>query len=1077
MPTQKTRIRSLIASLLAIALAVSLTIPAIGATAPEEAADPIIDAFKRADDSGELAMLIGSDFLTRPSDAASEDIALRFVTENSKLFGLSADQVSELVVTTSYKTEHNGSHHVTLGQDIDGHRVAFTGLTFLIDAAGRIVSVGGPLSRSAASGSAKLDSIDAIGLAGAAAGLSLPSSLPVEASSDDIELYENTFAITSDPNPVSAELVWYPATEGGALTLAWETDFEVDADTWLQTFVDAQTGSILHQGNRYVGAGPEGTVFTGQHPDDSPARAVTPFTGVGGTWVTDRVTSGNNVNAYRDLNNSNTVGYQPQTPDTPDADYQHFNYAWADAWRTNADDSNASLNADLDAAITQLFYYTNVMHDWLYGFGFDEPSGNFQVDNFGLGGTAGDPVLAEGQDGWNFGCLANDGVTAIRCANNANFGFSSDGTSPRMQMYMWSPSQPPAGRPYREGSMDGDVIAHEYGHGLSDRLVGGGGSSLGYNTHLVHASLGEGWSDIVSFLKWGDAVVAEYDTANATTGIRRVAYDTSAWTYSDYNPLAGSGHPNGEVWATMVYDIREALGINTTTQLVVDGLKATPALPNFMDARDAIIAADTVNSGGANFCLLWGIFARNGLGTGATFSKPSSSAPADDFTAPPECVPVADAGGPYVTAEGTNVTLDGSGSTPGSDATGGPIVTYEWDLDNDGQYDDASGITTTFTNVGDNNVFTVGLRVTNSVGISDEDSTTVTVTNVLPSVVLDPIAPASENTAISLDVIATDPGWDDTFVATVDWDDGAGPQPLNGTTENLPPGASFAFDVAHTYGDNGAYEIEVCVTDDDGGSDCSSTTATITNTNPTADITEDVYIAHAGDNLTVTANSTDPGSDDLEATWDWGDGVFSAFTSLVNPPALDPAKSPSIQPRNVDWSADHTYGQACLYDLGLDVVDDDGGTASDTAVVIITGNATQSRGSGWWMNQYRPKPPNSFTTAELTCFLEIVKFMSTVFDEVRSPLDTRADAVDVLWVNQNNGSAEEIFDEHLLTAWLNFANGYFDLDTLVDTNGNGVPDSNFSLVVYAAEAVRLDPTATRAELLAQKNILEALFGG
>jgi hypothetical protein len=103
--------------------------------------------------------------------------------------------------------------------------------------------------------------------------------------------------------------------------------------------------------------------------------------------------------------------------------------------------------------------------------------------------------------------------------------------------------------------------------------------------------------------------------------------------------------------------------------------------------------------------------------------------------------------------------------------------------------------------------------------------------------------------------------------------------------------------------------------------------------------------------------------------------------------------------------------------------------------------------------------------------------MSTVFDEVRSPLDTRADAVDVLWVNQNNGSAEEIFDEHLLTAWLNFANGYFDLDTLVDTNGNGVPDSNFSLVVYAAEAVRLDPTATRAELLAQKNILEALFGG
>ena len=338
--------------------------------------------------------------------------------------------------------------------------------------------------------------------------------------------------------------------------------------------------------------------------------------------------------------------------------------------------------------------------------------------------------------------------------------------------------------------MDGDVIAHEYGHGISDRLVGGGGSSLGYNTHLVHASLGEGWSDITSFLTWGDAVVGEYDTGNAATGIRRVAYDTSPHTYSDYNPNAGSGHPNGEVWATMVYDIREALGINTTTQLVIDGMKATPALPTFLDARDAIIAADAVNSGGANFCLLWGIFAADGLGLNATFNLASNSAPTDNFDVPAGCAPTADAGGPYNTAEGTDVVLDGSGSLDPTDATGGTIVSYDWDLDNDGDFDDATGVSPTFTTVGDNNVLTIGLQVTTNVGISDEDTSVVTVTNVTPVVSLDPVAPVSENTPIVLTGIVTDPGWLDTFNATVDGTTATGHNPLvesQKTFDRTPP--------------------------------------------------------------------------------------------------------------------------------------------------------------------------------------------------------------------------------------------------------------------------------------------------
>ena len=51
--------------------------------------------------------------------------------------------------------------------------------------------------------------------------------------------------------------------------------------------------------------------------------------------------------------------------------------------------------------------------------------------------------------------------------------------------------------------------------------------------------------------------------------------------------------------------------------------------------------------------------------------------------------PVADAGGPYTGVEGSAISLDASGSfDPDLDA-----VIYEWDLDNNGQYDDATGVT------------------------------------------------------------------------------------------------------------------------------------------------------------------------------------------------------------------------------------------------------------------------------------------------------------------------------------------------------------------------------------------------
>jgi hypothetical protein len=103
------------------------------------------------------------------------------------------------------------------------------------------------------------------------------------------------------------------------------------------------------------------------------------------------------------------------------------------------------------------------------------------------------------------------------------------------------------------------------------------------------------------------------------------------------------------------------------------------------------------------------------------------------ITAPPY-PPVADADGPYTLYPCWLVTLDGSGSyDPNGELYPDPshpwhgyLVSWEWDLDNDGEYDDAMGETVTWS-VCDLGIHVVGLRVTNSFAESDEVDTVVNV--------------------------------------------------------------------------------------------------------------------------------------------------------------------------------------------------------------------------------------------------------------------------------------------------------------------------------------------------------------
>jgi extracellular elastinolytic metalloproteinase len=123
-------------------------------------------------------------------------------------------------------------------------------------------------------------------------------------------------------------------------------------------------------------------------------------------------TKGNNVEAKEDIanNNETTAGAFADGGSSLTFDFPH----------------NLSLPpaSNLNSAITNLFYWNNVMHDVWYQYGFDESAGNFQSNNYGKGGLQNDFVYADALDGGG--------------TNNANFSSPVDGNKPRMQMYLWT---------------------------------------------------------------------------------------------------------------------------------------------------------------------------------------------------------------------------------------------------------------------------------------------------------------------------------------------------------------------------------------------------------------------------------------------------------------------------------------------------------------------------------------------------------------------------------------------------------------------------------------------------------------
>lgn len=262
---------------------------------------------------------------------------------------------------------------------------------------------------------------------------------------------------------IKSKLIWLPDEKTNRIFLSWQVVLQPKglADYWL-IYIDALKGSFINKINLNIicdwthpkhlyglnydmfssnntdaesveslvsGSKYKVVPFPAEspaHPGGTPAIRSNPWqlAGAGnnattlqwhdnGTTTFDS-TRGNNVLSQEDRNGNNGFGRgavsSTALPGLTFNSKPNFNKA-------------PTTSANQRFAITNLFYWNNIVHDISYQYGFDEVSGNFQATNMGRGGAGTDFVLADAQDGSG--------------TNNANFATPSDGNSPRMQMFLF----------------------------------------------------------------------------------------------------------------------------------------------------------------------------------------------------------------------------------------------------------------------------------------------------------------------------------------------------------------------------------------------------------------------------------------------------------------------------------------------------------------------------------------------------------------------------------------------------------------------------------------------------------------
>ncbi|HEX2686129.1 MAG TPA: M36 family metallopeptidase, partial [Kofleriaceae bacterium] len=676
------------------------------------------------------ARVVRSEFgaLTGPSSAARADIVRGYLRDRG---GVAADQLRVL----SEQPARDGISHLRLEQQADGMRVYGAYVKAAVGADGELLQV---IDRTAPVGPVAPASVnEQAALRAAVAELGYQIAVPAPSN---VHGNVTTFAAVAElQRAPSVERVAYVDAQGtlrtGFVVETWTTrhnllDYTLVGSDGAVVSVDRRTSNDRY--NVFVEDPSKGaqTIVTAGITAESPSG----WLGTG-SQTTQNI-SGNNAHAYLDTDANNAPDNLAGAVSVTNGDF----LTAADLTVTPATVGNRNVAAQ------NLFYLNNTVHDVLYRHGFTEAAGNFQVNNFGKGGAGNDPVNAEAQDGSGL--------------DNANFATPNDGSSPRMQMFLWSGTSGdafvtvgatdfgafssqfgvavtatgiagplaiavdstaptsdacdaiPAGSltgkvaivdrgtcnftvkvlnaqnagavavvivnntadgafspggterkvkipsamvtlangttlkglvgssgrlrqnpsPLRlDGDIDADVVFHEYGHGLTQRMIGG-------MSGAIAGAIGEGASDTNAFLINGDDVIGEY-AFGSPAGIRSQPYSTYVGSYK--TSVTGTEvHADGELyaaimWRVMVNYLAAGLTVSNVQDDWVNGFNFTPSTPAYEDMRDGMLAGTAA----ARQCLIWEAFAHYGVGVGAdgTVSARGTVTITESFTQPATC--------------------------------------------------------------------------------------------------------------------------------------------------------------------------------------------------------------------------------------------------------------------------------------------------------------------------------------------------------------------------------------------------------------------------------------------------------
>lgn len=401
------------------------------------------------------------------------DIALRHIEQNAEKWNLTTSDYANLQIS-SEATSKSGITYVYLNQTHDNIPIRNAMMTLVINREGKVVS---DMHNFVADAKSKVNkkaptitAENAILQSANHLGVSVKGKPILKSRSDNGKL---TFEIPElTKSSIPAELK-YDMVDN-KLVLVWNLnlDMKSSADYW-DINIDATKGSFVSKANF--------TTYC-QHHKDAFAKhdkcAINTFKNI--NKKTQRVSQ---VLANRAAATYNVYALPVESPnhgqrslvsddkylafspfgwhDTDGADGAEFTitrgnnvYAYQD--KDDDDDADgtpteggAALNFDFpidlnqdsrefaDAAVTNLFYMVNMMHDISASLGFTEQFGNFQQRNYSGAGDGQDYVLAQAFDGIE---LHEAGQTDPPKVNNANFSTPTDGFNGRMQMFFWENS-------------------------------------------------------------------------------------------------------------------------------------------------------------------------------------------------------------------------------------------------------------------------------------------------------------------------------------------------------------------------------------------------------------------------------------------------------------------------------------------------------------------------------------------------------------------------------------------------------------------------------------------------------------